>query len=500
MAVATMMKYREVARFSIKYKFPSKDLSPTSNIIHSNHYCEMTQIVTQQSSAESKRAKKRAEKVSRHVSESNNGQAYSSSPEFDREGSQFDLEDRKHPFLEVINKRIRALQKKKVRIDQYQALDVSVLNKDQLLLLEHKDQILAPLKELQELLKQIEVSDKEEQEFYARKFRRVHSEYDEKLRAVKKEGFKEGIGQVASLVQFLRHASWTRATPSNNVGEDAAVERVLTIVYEGGEAAVNHVNSLATGKDQLIEGIEGNVKITWARMKEMVEEKSAIYAQQTVLQEGPHESNEPLTFGNISNDISPDNSAQDIQLHQRPLQGAISFLNESEIDVQPQEESISESTIPSMNIPLAQTLVKDPFDAISHHVSTEFQPSPTGLLVDDSVANSAAIVQAQEDSSVATSTNGNKPSGRVESREVSKSDDDGFIIRHAKRQSRGGFEPRERGGYRGDFRGRGRGDGRGRGLRTRGGDGFKRGQISGDRSRGRGGFKKSEAATPIPAQ
>ncbi|KAG5519009.1 hypothetical protein PMAC_002540 [Pneumocystis sp. 'macacae'] len=117
------------------------------------------------------------------------------------------------------------------RTDAQQAAGAR-LNADQLALLRNRDQILAPLRELEALAAQFA-----------------------SLGAARTADC--GTALVWMLVRFLRHASITRHVPTSDAVYNAAVERVLEQVYEADAAAVETVEKLYAGAPDCIEGCEG---------------------------------------------------------------------------------------------------------------------------------------------------------------------------------------------------------------------------------------------------
>ncbi|KAI8911345.1 hypothetical protein DFJ77DRAFT_469682 [Powellomyces hirtus] len=68
----------------------------------------------------------------------------------------------KSPYVEVIQKKMRALRKKLTKLDKYDQLPTSELNADQIQALDKKPEIVAAFKELEDAVKQIAIVEAEE--------------------------------------------------------------------------------------------------------------------------------------------------------------------------------------------------------------------------------------------------------------------------------------------------------------------------------------------------
>ncbi|EMR09245.1 hypothetical protein PNEG_02579 [Pneumocystis murina B123] len=140
--------------------------------------------------------------------------------------------------------------------------------------------------------------------------------------------------QVRTLVLFLKYASLTRHTPTNDAEYNRAVEKVLQMVYEADENSIQVVEKLYEGSE---EQIEESKRITYKYMKEQIEQKAEEMQksfeyrleesqQQKMPSYNLQESLEQMTFNKPSKVISPSNKKT------RGPYEKINFLNESEIE------------------------------------------------------------------------------------------------------------------------------------------------------------------------
>lgn len=195
-------------------------------------------------------------------------------------------------YITAVYRRLRAYLKKKARLDRTQEQQASgiQLNDDQLALVRNKDQVLAPLKELEALAAHFASLSAKEQKLNdkvkdieaidglieAQEAQKIGQSMF--LEEIKSPGVPEGSGQcigqgigkelVWMLVRFLRHASITRHVPTGQAAYDAAVERVLQQVYEADLMAVNVVEKLYMGVDECIDESE---TVTYRQMRQQIE-------------------------------------------------------------------------------------------------------------------------------------------------------------------------------------------------------------------------------------
>lgn len=115
--------------------------------------------------------------------------------------------------------RIRNYLKKKQKIDQLvekanDPEEYKKLNKDQHEQLARKDQVLAPLKELQNLAEQFTQINEEHNKSLAESASETSKSHASAIAAAKEEGRKEGQTVLSALLAFLGHASLLRANPT----------------------------------------------------------------------------------------------------------------------------------------------------------------------------------------------------------------------------------------------------------------------------------------------
>ncbi|KAG5436997.1 hypothetical protein PCANB_001272 [Pneumocystis canis] len=176
-------------------------------------------------------------------------------------------------YISIIYKRLRAYLKKKTRLDKLEKQwenDQTQLNEDQRMLLRNKDQILAPLRELEMLAKQFITISQTTTPFIKE---------NEKLEKISlplikdKENDKEiknvqEFGRIRILVGFLKHASMTRYKPTERIEYNIAIERVLQQIYEADEMAIDVIEKLYIGSNEYIDQSE---TITYRQIKQQIE-------------------------------------------------------------------------------------------------------------------------------------------------------------------------------------------------------------------------------------
>ncbi|KTW26627.1 hypothetical protein T552_02636 [Pneumocystis carinii B80] len=242
-------------------------------------------------------------------------------------------EDRSE-YSDILYKRLRTYHKKKQRLERlqekFEGPEREKLNKDQLALLQNKDQVLYPLKELEELWRQFSLLMEQEKEVKEKEIERA-----KEIAMNEAQEKKEEKEQIRTLVRFLKYASLTRHTPTNDIEYNQAVEKVLQMLYKADENSIQVVEKLYEGSEEQIEECE---RITYKYMKEQIEQK-AEEIQKTVeykLEESPRqqkmssynlqESLEQMTFNKLSKVVSPCNKKSGGPYER------INFLNESEIE------------------------------------------------------------------------------------------------------------------------------------------------------------------------
>lgn len=244
-------------------------------------------------------------------------------------------ESRKPVYVEPIQKRIRVLLKKKTKIDKLEELvqdpeEAKKLNEDQREILKRKDQVLAPLKELQQLSEQLQELEVEEVRFRHSSETARSSEQARALAEAKKQGREEGRQVLSTLVSFLHHASVLRENPSSDTQLNEASERLLTLVYTAGETSVEAAERLAQESEELVDGTEVSYKQVADALKPQPEPAAAETApEEPDSLRTPSDQPEGTTGLKGSNFLSID----DVLNNPTPIgHGGISFLNESEIE------------------------------------------------------------------------------------------------------------------------------------------------------------------------
>ncbi|ORY73923.1 hypothetical protein BCR37DRAFT_384644 [Protomyces lactucae-debilis] len=240
-------------------------------------------------------------------------------------------DSRPSPFLEPVQKRIRNYLKKKQKIDKLteQSQDpheAVKLNADQKEILARKDQVLAPLKELQALAEQFSGIDIEHNLALRAEADERNADKIAAVKAAREEGYNEGKKLIESVVGFLGYASILRINPTEDQEYNEANERLLSIFYESGPASVEAAERLKEASDSCIEG----TVISYARiaeaMKPVPEEDVLEVPEQAEIQAATEYGNNHSAAGHL---VSFGHVAE----HPSTMGGGgISFLNESEIE------------------------------------------------------------------------------------------------------------------------------------------------------------------------
>ncbi|KAF3911971.1 hypothetical protein AA313_de0204466 [Arthrobotrys entomopaga] len=308
-----------------------------------------------------------------------------------------------------------------------------------------------------------------------------------KVEEAKKAGFEEGVkvqkDVLLTCFRFLRLAGYRRAVPDDNVAENEAIEKVLVMVYSSEESATAAIESLASSKDEIVEGSE---TVTYARIKEIADN---LYA-------GEEEVAEPVE------------EVASVQTSEALGESTV-IVTEADADngEAPPPQTLTEVVETPSTTPAATTLVDDGAAnsaAISHtaegtestedwdNIKAGGQSSNNGGS-DETPATSWADQSHEESSKVDPATP--QPAEGAFQEVPSRS--------HGNR-GRGGY--RGRGDFRGNFRGGPRGGFRGRGDGYRGRGEFRGGDRGGFRGRGgdrpfrprgdRGGHDQAPAPAP----
>ncbi|KAK9237475.1 hypothetical protein V1525DRAFT_403704 [Lipomyces kononenkoae] len=310
-------------------------------------------------------------------------------------------EELKNPYIEIVQKRVRNLQKRKQRLDKYEEQaatpDAAKLNQDQVAALKSKDQVVYPLKELEELTKSFKIIDEEQQQqklketkshnaqAQKQKIKDSESHAAEVLAAAdkaKKEALAEARERISVLVKFLHVASWKRqfASTAASEAESAAFESLLSLIYAGDDAAVEAVYKLSDGADELVdEEATTQRSLTFETIRQLsLESLDELYSRvQEATPAGSVDDNIVIAKTDVEDD---DDDKEPISSVVKIPRGGISFLNESELD---QEDETSP--------------VAPPPQTIADEVSTEVpaRPPPASQ-VDDDHANYAGATEWAE--------------------------------------------------------------------------------------------------------
>lgn len=173
--------------------------------------------------------------------------------------------------LEHVQKRIRNLQKRKLKLDKYAALAATPegranLNADQLAALDQKESVEAPLRELNEIVglykTQLVRREKQAEEEGAALLSRAKQEAEEARQA----GIDLGTEKLQLTVKFLRAASVMRQLTQHTPPEESqGLEKLLGAVYTGDQSSVECIDKLFAGVDEPV----GEGLTTYARIKEI---------------------------------------------------------------------------------------------------------------------------------------------------------------------------------------------------------------------------------------
>ncbi|KAK7203603.1 hypothetical protein BZA70DRAFT_69568 [Myxozyma melibiosi] len=335
----------------------------------------------------------------------------------------------KNPYIETVQKRVRNLQKRKLKLDKYEEQaatpDALKLNADQLLALKQKDQVIFPLKELDDLTKSFKIFDDEAK---TSKLAAAHARKSEIASAVaqaKQAAKAEERERIRVLVKFLHAASWKRQFPSkdSSPAELSAFENLLALIYAGDEAAVDAVEKLAGGADELVAAGEevatAENSLTFAQVKQLSldqvdevvddetsaeqskietadvpakEEEIVLPAAPALLTPTPPET--IVVAATLPDDDEDENTPPAIKMIKVPVRRHEDiFLNESELEAEellPAADDTETDAIPSL--PPLQTATS----AWAPLPQQNGIPPPAQTQIDDSHANTAAIVEWDE--------------------------------------------------------------------------------------------------------
>ncbi|KAK9485613.1 hypothetical protein V1527DRAFT_496588 [Lipomyces starkeyi] len=273
------------------------------------------------------------------------------------------------------------------RLDKYEEQaatpDAAKLNQDQLAALKSKDQVIYPLKELEDLSKSFKTLDEDQKKQKMKDIKSHMAEVRAAADQARREALAEAREQICVLVKFLHVASWKRqfASTAASEVESAAFENLLSLIYAGDDAAVEAVYKLADGADELVdEGETTQRSLTFDKIKQLsLESLDELYskAQEQTTAESVEDN---IVIPKADVDVDDEDDEEPISSVVKVPRGGISFLNESELDQ-------GEETAP--DAPPPQTIADD--------VATEFAARPPAASqVDDGHANYAGATEWTE--------------------------------------------------------------------------------------------------------
>ncbi|KAK9366143.1 hypothetical protein V1509DRAFT_569440 [Lipomyces kononenkoae] len=387
-------------------------------------------------------------------------------------------EELKNPYVEIVQKRIRNLQKRKQRLDKYEEQaatpDAAKLNQDQLAALKSKDQVIYPLKELEDLTKSFKILDDEQKK---QKLHDSKSHTAEILAAAyqaRQEALSEARERINVLVKFLHVASWKRqfASTASSEAESTAFESLLSLIYAGDDAAVEAVYKLSDGADELVdEEATAQSGLTFEKVKQLsLESLEELYSRAQEATPAGSVDDENIIIAKT--DIEDEDDKEPIISVVKVPRGGISFLNESELDqeeetspIMPPPQTIADEVLAEVaGLPPAASQVDDSHaNYAGANEWTENQP-PAAVLSADPAVTAAEPVWEQSVAPDAPSTTGRAPSKQSPRQQVLSNSNAGGgrggRYRGQGQRGRGGLNNAngnsgERRGGRGYFRNRG---------------------------------------------
>ncbi|KAK9447178.1 uncharacterized protein V1518DRAFT_421545 [Limtongia smithiae] len=261
----------------------------------------------------------------------------------------------KNPYIEVVQKRIRNLQKRKQRLDKYEEQaatpDATKLNADQIAALKSKDQVIYPLKELDDLAKVFKTFDADAKKAQSKVVQEQALAVKHAVSVAREDARKETREQMRVLVNFLHVASWKRQYPATaaSAAERAAFENLLSLVYTGDDAAVDAVEKLVTGSEELVPAddpatlVTDETSISFASVQKIsVDSLEDLYAkanEAAALEEEATADDDsatlvvPMSAATDAAAAADEDEVEPINVVVKVPKGGISFLNESELDV-----------------------------------------------------------------------------------------------------------------------------------------------------------------------
>lgn len=230
------------------------------------------------------------------------------------------------PITELLNRRLRTVQKRKLRIDKISqaALSGKTLNADQEASLKDKSYVEGMLKELTDAWDANNLR-LEQQRVAAEKEKAAQKEQIKDLIIAAKDlGIQQGDDKIFTLIRFLRTASIKRQLAAQNLSvtpQSAGFEALLQQVYNGDESSIEAVTKLYAGAEDLV--AEDTVSFKVVRDISRLPE-DVILAGGDVEEEIEEAQGEPATEDQVTGEEEVDTAAQGVS--------QISFLQESELD------------------------------------------------------------------------------------------------------------------------------------------------------------------------
>jgi hypothetical protein len=140
------------------------------------------------------------------------------------------------------------------------------INNDQRAQALKKPQLQAQLSQLEDQLAHYKKFEEECQQKYAAERERLEASHKEELDSLKASPKSESAGDIKKalqqrylvLSQFLRAAASKRQQEGPETEERQAFEGVLLLVYGGDAAAVDAIEKLVEGTEDVVNGVDGN--------------------------------------------------------------------------------------------------------------------------------------------------------------------------------------------------------------------------------------------------
>ncbi|TPX69999.1 hypothetical protein SpCBS45565_g02096 [Spizellomyces sp. 'palustris'] len=364
----------------------------------------------------------------------------------------------KSPYVEVVNKKLRALKKKLTKVEKYEQLEKKDLNQDQIQALERKPEVVSAVKELEDVVKQIAVTEAEESKVQQQKQQALEQTAQlrveravQEVKAASSRTTRE-ILQLFYVLNITLPSIVTSNLPITDEQYNALAYFRAVITGVGLEQADSTEDFLQSAESHLHKYLERQDEpfvhgVTYGQLAAVVDTilnppappkfgtenfEEAILEEPTAEDTGlPEEERDHVTGHSIASNL-----------------GTISFFNPSEvlgITTETTEISTEENGIKTDIIVETITVVTP--EAQKPTASEMAEPAASGEVQGDEVGAEIAQGEQEEGEGTAVPSQGGQHQGRQN-----------------RGRGRGGFRGRGRGrggqgGYqgRGGFRGRGRG-------------------------------------------